>query len=348
MADKIKFELPKFLLYSDNTYVSPSTLPVGPVSKGPNLARGREEYNKGNYTDSDAQAYAKKISGKAETISPEFDFIGGFGVKQLLNKTPLFASRSGFFKNIIKRSGNTDFKYTGNRIHYKRVKNGSYKNLGLTKEETNDVLDILYDNTINLDNYKNPVELAKELNISLTNAKAIFSDKGNMFFFPLKKSGDGLIFYRGKNIDQNTFNYLLPHEVHHGLSFKAFGLRGAPIDIPKVDKKGFYNQAEKEGIRDKDKYFKYMTEDGGEEMASRGVQLKDELNIINDRPITPKELKTLSETYPKKFNNNMEAFFKLIGNNYEEWAKWLSSAATMKLIFYPNNIKIDEEQNRNE
>lgn len=105
MADKIKFELPKFLLYSDNTYVSPSTLPVGPTSKGPNLARGREEYNKGNYTDSDAQAYAKKISGKAEIISPEFDFISAIGLgglKHFLFKFPEKGSQLFIKNNKIK------------------------------------------------------------------------------------------------------------------------------------------------------------------------------------------------------------------------------------------------------
>lgn len=78
MADKFKFK--DFILPPDNTLISLSTLPVGPVSKGPNLDRGREEYNKGNYTDSDAQAYAKKISGKTEIISPEFDFISAIGL----------------------------------------------------------------------------------------------------------------------------------------------------------------------------------------------------------------------------------------------------------------------------
>ena len=55
-------------------------------------------------------------------------------------------------------------------------------------------------------------------------------------------------------------------------------------------------------------YYNYMTEYNADEMAARGVQLKNELGIVKDRDITPEELKTLSETYPNKFNNNMKAF----------------------------------------
>lgn len=113
-----KFKLKDFILPSDNTLISPSTLPIGPVSKGPNLARGREEYNKGNYTDSDAQAYAKKISGKAEITSPEFDFISAIGLgglKHFLFKLPEKGSqlliknnkvKTNITKDVIKSSYN--------------------------------------------------------------------------------------------------------------------------------------------------------------------------------------------------------------------------------------------------
>lgn len=348
MPDKFNIIGVEFTLPSDNTKVDVGSkeLPRWKAPFIPDYSRGQQEYNKGNYTDPHARAYASKISGRAESVSPEFEILGGLGlkgIKVLAMKPARSISRSGSFKGITIKKGNSDLKYTGPNIHYQRVKNGSYKNLGLTEQEANDILDDLYNNVINLDNYSDFKELASVLRIPKPLAKQVFDDKSKMFFYPLTKNNDGLIFYRGKSIDQETFNHLLPHEVHHGLSYKAFGKSGNPIDLPKVDKKGFKSQAEKEGITRKDDYYRYMTEDGGEEMAARGVQLKDALGITHDRPITAKELENLSKTYPNKFNNNMKAFFSLIGNNYEEWAKWLSSAATGYMGLLMSNKEDNEK-----
>ena len=336
MPDKFNIAGVEFVLPADNTKVDVGTeeLPKWKAPFTPNLEYGKEQYYKGNYLDPHAQAYASRISGKAESVSPEFEIMTMLGPKAAKELAWAFTKpakepiRRGFFKNITIKRGNTDFKFTGPTIHYQRVKNGSYKNLGLTKEQADDILDDLYNNTINLDNYNNYKELAKNLNIPNPMAKIIYDDNNNMFFYPLTKDSDGLIFYRGKNIDQETFNYLLPHEVHHGLSYKSFGKYGNPIDLPKIDKDKFLEQAEKEGIKKKNKYYSYMTKDGGEEMSARGVQLKDDLGITHDRLITTEELENLSKTYPDKFNNNMKAFFSLIGNDYKDWAKWLSSTAT--------------------
>lgn len=350
MPDKIK-------LQNVGTFFHPKY----EVVPTPNLGRGRDEYNKGNYLDSDAKAYAESISGKANSVSPEFDLLGVLGIKTfaqaakaglsyLFKDSSKHTIRKGSFSGINIRRGNTDLKYTGSNAHYQRVKNGSYKNLGLTKEQADDVLDDLYDNTVNLDNYTNYRELAKDLDISEKKAKLIMSYDDNIFFEGIRNNGDGLIFYKGSKIDQNTFNYLLPHEVHHGLSFKSLLLNGdKPMNIPNPDKTSFINYTKERGIRSKrvsDDYYNYMTGNKAEEMSARGTQLKNELGITKDRAITPEELKELSETYPNKIDNDMRAFFSLIGNNYKDWAKWLSSTATGYTGLIMSNSKDDKENEK--
>lgn len=328
---------------SDNTRVDIGTseLPKWEVPFVPDYLRGEEEYRKGNYTNPHAKAYADKISGKVESVSPEFELLSALGLSKFRHLiTPIKNINSpykGFFKNVRKRTGNTDYKYTGGEEHLTRVKNGSYKNLNLKESEALDALENLY-NPVNLDNY-DVAKLSLDFNIPKKSAQRILNERSNMFFQPVTDR-DGLIFYRGSKIDQNTFNHLLPHEVHHGLSYKSFGKGGNPIDFPDVDKSEFMKQASEEGIKSKSDYYNYMLREGAEEMAARGVQLKDALGITKDRLITEEELKNLSKSYPKEFNNNMSAFFSLIGNNYKDWAKWLSTYATSQA---PIMISKDEE-----
>ena len=109
MPDKFNIAGVEFVLPADNTKVSPSTLPVGPTSKGPNLARGRDEYNKGNYLDSDAKAYAENISGKVNSVSPEFDLLTFFGIKTFAQATKaglgwLYKGYKNFVDDPIKYS----------------------------------------------------------------------------------------------------------------------------------------------------------------------------------------------------------------------------------------------------
>ena len=291
MPDKFNIAGVEFVLPADNTKVDVGTkeLPKWKAPFTPNLEYGKEQYYKGNYLDPHAQVYASRISGKAESVSPEFEIMTMLGPK-------------------------ADLKYTGSNTYYQRVKNGSYKNLGLTKEEADDVLDDLYNNTVNLDNYTDYKELAKDLNVSERMAKRLIYVQDPISFMGIRTNGDGLILYRGSKIDQKTFNELLPHEVHHGLSYKASVLHPIKDNYPRVNQEKFIRQAQIEGwprLR-MNEYYNYMTEYNADEMAARGVQLKNELGIVKDRDITPEELKTLSETYPNKFNNNMKAFFVLL------------------------------------
>lgn len=70
---------------SDNTKVDVGTaeLPRWKAPFVPNYYEGMQEYNKGNYTNPHAKAYAEKISGKIESVSPEFELLSSLGLKQI-------------------------------------------------------------------------------------------------------------------------------------------------------------------------------------------------------------------------------------------------------------------------
>ena len=62
---------------SDNTRVDivTSELPKWEVPFVPDYYEGEREYKNGNYTNPHAKAYAEKISGRIESVSPEFELL---------------------------------------------------------------------------------------------------------------------------------------------------------------------------------------------------------------------------------------------------------------------------------
>ena len=333
MADKIKFELPKFLLYSDNTYVSPSTLPVGPVSKGPNLARGREEYNKGNYTDSDAQAYAKKISGKAEIISPEFDFISAIGLggmKHFLFRSPKLIVNNNFNTITTKRTSKliSDFKKAQNKFSEEelilpdyakpnspinqakqylksRLKNGSLeekRNVKFNKDKSQffEFLSKPVDNK-DLDKLKGIFGDWKILPAK-SNYQALYTDdfKGAV----LRNKNNALGSY-----NRNNRQSIIQHEVGH--AFSGTGSWRSKLE-------GFDNIS-------KD-YLDYFSKYNYDELAQRGVQIKNYFGLTSpNQEITPSMLKYAYKNYIKDtgIDNDMIEFFSSI-SDFDKAAKWLS------------------------
>lgn len=332
MADKIKFELPKFLLYSDNTYVSPSTLPVGPVSKGPNLARGREEYNKGNYTDSDAQAYAKKISGKAETISPEFDFISAIGLgglKHFLFKSPkklvdkatqvttkynekLYPTTTFHYKVKHKLNNNKTLvetfpKYAkpnapveqSKQYLKKRLENGGYKKItGIsydynTKSKVNKLFDPIEDSDYN----------------GSYGSRFLIEDKTNRT--TVKNSKNATHYFNKQNKES-----IIAHEVGHGLLYNHIP------DNPILS--GFGNLKRFLGKNyNEDNYF---VRRNFTEMVQRGTQIKNYFGLTSpDQEITGPMLEYAYKNYIKDtgLDNDMSDFFAFI-DDFDKAAKWIN------------------------
>ena len=100
MPDKFNIAGVEFVLPADNTKVDVGTeeLPKWKAPFTPNLEYGKEQYYKGNYLDPHAQAYASRISGKAESVSPEFEIMTMLGPKAA--KEPI---RRGFLKILLLR-----------------------------------------------------------------------------------------------------------------------------------------------------------------------------------------------------------------------------------------------------
>lgn len=331
MPDKFKFE--DFILPSDNTLISLSTLPIGPISKGPNLARGREEYNKGNYTDSDAQAYAKKISGKAEVTSPEFDFISALGLgglKHFLFRSPKLIVNNNFSTVTTKRTSKliSDFRKNQNNFLEEELILPDYAKPNSPINQAKQYLKSRLkrgglEEKRNVEFDKNKSKFFESLskpidNENLDNLKIIFGD----WKTPPAKSNYQALYtddfkgaiLRNKNnalgsYNRNNRQSIIQHEVGHAFS-------GTGSWRSKVE--GFDNIP-------KD-YLDYFSKYNYDELAQRGLQIKNYFGLTSpDQEITPSMLKYAYKNYIKDtgIDNDMIEFFSSI-SDFDKATKWLS------------------------
>ena len=328
MPDKFNIAGVEFVLPSDNTKVSPSTLPVGPTSKGPDLARGRDEYNKGNYLDPDAKAYADKISGKVELVSPEFELLGALGlkgIKWLLNKPirqidnaaqnitkyneKLISPDLWQYKLRRKMSTNETLlnffpEYAkanapieqSAQYFKKRLQNGALKK-SVNRE---------YDR-VNTKKLLKPVER--------TNLKTGYGSaypKSN----PSKRTTVYNKKYSSRPYNSLNKHTIITHEAGHGLLYDFVPQN--PIE------NGFGNMKYWTNINDVDNYYirRNFTE-----MIQRGTQLKNYFGLTSpDQKITPQMLEYAYKNYVKDtgIDNNMSTFFSFI-DDFGKAAEWINN-----------------------
>lgn len=320
---------------SDNTKVDVGTaeLPRWKAPFVPNYYEGEREYKKGNYTNPHAKAYAEKISGKVESVSPEFELLGALGLKGL----------SKLFKNSFKPVNNSHFlspegiypnttrNFTGTPFHKKRLINGSYKKVGYQVYPNNSI-EQLY-KAYNMEDPLDVAKMAKDLGLSDNSVKRFIDGKWSKVNFGNQGFTSGKTFntYRGSKIkSQEYFDILLPHEVHHGLSRGTrvlYKREKPPIDIENLRK---YRQSIGKSEKIIDEYFD-VPEIYWDEIAARGTQILDYFGFTSpNQKLTGDMLKEASKRYTKDtgVDNNMTDFFKLIGNNWDEMADWINKYST--------------------
>lgn len=324
-----------YIQKSDNTKVNIGTaeLPRYKAPFVPDYWKGQQEYAKGNYTDKNAQAYAEKISGRVESVSPEFELLSALGLKgvtKLFTKPINTASNKIYYLTPNGEFENITRTFTGNLYHLKRLHNGAFKKLGYS-EEPEELIKGLYQ-AYNLEDPKDIVALSKKLGLKDKDMKSFLeSGYAQPSMADTKMNVGTFNHYRGSNIEsQEFFNIALPHEVHHGLSFnnvKGITRRERPpINIDNL--KQLHSSGDYEMLKN---YFD-NSEQFWDEIAARGTQIFDYFKFTHpDQKLTGDMLKKAAKHYTKNtgVDNNMTEFFQLIGNNWDEMAEWLNKYATV-------------------
>lgn len=306
-------------------WVSPSTLDKRRATRN---WIGQLDRAKGNYLTSAAQDYTKNTSGQVESVSPEFDFLGGLGISWLSKKaiskfSPKTVHKLG--KVISDSSKDTDVApFT---FHLKRLKAGSYKNI----DNTNKIKDIKTDyRAFDVSNEKDLNEISRILG---TDNKSFLDwynkpDNYGVEFISNGKNRNVIVYNSLDEKHVKELPYAISHEYNHLLhSASGYTIKEAP-DLRSYEEFLEYctKVHPKWRVSDVKRVYNYFTEKGFTEVSSRGTQVKDFLKKVDDSAITPEEFIKASEEYITKtgMNNNMDDFFFLISKNPNYNAKWLS------------------------
>ena len=302
---------------SDNTRVDVGTaeLPKWKAPFVPDYFRGQQEYNKGNYTDPHARAYAEKVSGKVETLSPEFDLLtaaGLSGLKWLTRKTVKTAGQtanSSFLFAKPPTKPEAGYVYTGNNFLESRVNDRAVKRLGLSPDHPL-IKSLFSRQPINLNRPKQKEyieQLLKDANENFRNNVL------NSRFSANSYKDKYFIVYNSRTLNNREFNNFLNHERDHILNYLSKIKSKRPIleDLPDLEE--FRRRMYARGYtQENDNYindvYKYLTDNNGEELVARGTQLKDALEFTKaDQKLTFDDIKYLSKTWKQHpdFNNYM-------------------------------------------
>lgn len=330
-------ELPK--------WVSPSTLDKRRATRN---WIGQLDRAKGNYLTSSAQDYTKNTSGQVESISPEFDFLGGLGISWLSKK-----ATSGFIPKVVHNFSKTatnnikDAEVAPFVFHLKRLKAGSYKNI----DNTNKIKDIKTDyRAYDVSNENDLNEISKLLG---TNNKSFLNwynkpDNYGVEFISNGRNKNVIVY---NSLDKNHVKelpYVISHEYNHLLhSASDFAMEEFP-DLRSYEEFLEYCSKvhPKWKVSDVKRVYDYFTNKGFTEISSRGTQVKDFLKKVDNSVITPEEFIKTSEEYINKtgINNNMDDFFFLTSKNPVYNAKWLSrySSGLIPPVLIVSNKKNNE------
>ena len=340
------FKITDFILPKDNTavYLGSPELPRYKKQYYPDYNKGKEEYNKGNYLNKDAKAYAEKISGKVETVSPELDLVGVLG----LAKTKYLLTKPTVVSTKLSTTANSTLKDNPFKFYYGRLKDGSYRNVGGTtfplKELQEDLIPFDISDPKQLQIVSDRLKISKKEILDHYN-----KSPGIQLLHTEKYMEDRLptIIYNSKIKEEvDALPYAINHEFNHILHF-VYGDYSSKINpdfILPLDK--FINEIRKikpdKPISELVNNYRYFTEKGYTELSSRGTQIKDFLKISdNSTPITEEGYKKALEEYPKIQDNLMTEFFVLMGKDYKKAAEYLTktSSGVVPVILYNNNDK---------
>lgn len=342
------FKITDFIFPKDNTavYLGSPELPRYTKQYYPDYNKGKEEYNKGNYLDKDAKAYAEKISGKTETVSPEFDLVGFLGLNKglkwlLMKPTPTITSTK-----LSATSTNSNLKDNPFKFYYGRLKDGSYKNVGGTKFPLKELQEDLM--PFDISDPKQLQIVSDRLKVSKKEVLDHYNkNPGIQLLHTEKYIEDRLptIIYNSQvKQEVDALPYAINHEFNHILHFVYgnYSAKMKPDFILPLDE--FINEMRKikpdKSISELVNDYKYFTEKGYTELSSRGTQIKDFLKISdNSTPITEEGYKKALKEYPKIQDNLMTEFFVLMGKDYRKAAEYLTktSSGVVPVILYNKN-----------
>lgn len=331
MPDKFNIAGLELVLPSDNTKVDIGTeeLPKWKAPFTPNLEYGRKQYYKGNYIDPHAQAYANRISGKVESVSPEFELLGALGLKGvrwLFTKPYKISNKlSAFYdKNLISEYQKKVRNFTNEELilpkginpnspieQSKQYLKKRISNRGLEKIRNKE-----WDKNANsyFEFLSNPID-----DDNMSALKSVFGKDINSI--PLPVSSNYQASYYGNNLkgavirnknhalkeyNRNNRQAAISHEIRHAFS----GRTPSRTDIEGFDVENI----------------KYFNKNNYDELAARGTQIKNYFGLTSpDQEITPSMLKYAYKNYIKDtgINNNMIEFFNSI-TDFDKAAKWLS------------------------
>lgn len=340
---------------SDNTRVNVGTaeLPKWKAPFVPDYFRGQQEYNKGNYTDPHARAYAEKTSGKVESVSPEFELIGGLGLKgatklftKPLPKAREIVSKDAYHGVPMPNPKKGDYTYGGVNYLQSRVEDGAVRRLGLNPEDP--IVKGVF--SLNPLNNSNPTHRKYIENLLKNESEETKDIMLNDSFQAFETQGNSLITYNPNKLSQIRFDNDLNHERDHILNYisKAIDKRPKMKEIPtleefriKMYQRGFTNDKYIDGV------YNYLTEYNGEELVARGTQLKDAMRFTKaDQELAPGDLDFLDKNWDRRpdYNNDMDAFFTIISGNHENATKYFNkwSMGLMPALIGINKINKNE------
>ena len=326
----------------DNTNVDIGTLEL-PRYKAPfvpDYLRGEEEYRKGNYTNPYAKAYAEKISGKVESVSPEFEILSNLGLKGLVK---LFTTSIRDVLSEIPKLGNklrSSDRFYYKRSHevpstkeswmpsyatpnaptnqakqyfIKRVKDGGWEKYNGTVKYDDKFIKRQF-NPIDYDDAKAIEKLNKELG---TKFSVNLNPQGGYASRHIKNRPNTSFTVRNKNIADHIFNkqnrqIALAHEAGHAITHNQY--------VPTIS--GFDNIAAlPPGIQE------YFLRRNYTELSQRGSQLKNYFGLTkSNQEFTPAMLQHAYKHYIKDtgIDNNMKEFFFSI-TDFQKAAKWINN-----------------------
>lgn len=299
---------------SDNTRVDIGTpeLPKWEVPFVPDYYEGEREYKNGNYTNPHAKAYAEKISGKVESVSPEFEILSGLGLRRIWR----------FINNLTENVSKKVLRFNTIPNHVEltkdRLLHGGFdrleKQAAIGKNTETGILtkgDNVY-NDFSLQNRQKLLDMLPESpreasyynatpkNVAVANQRLgyfsdVFTDAPEQFKTPLAKSS------------------LNSHEFSH-VVYQPNWLNKPPsgsYDISKLNNKSHYLGIPRSG--------------GLAEQTARGTQLKNLFGLKEGEEITP-EMWEYAKNHLEElgFDNNLSTWMNAV-TNVPKYLKWLNA-----------------------
>lgn len=296
-----------FIQKSDNTKVNIGTaeLPRYKAPFVPDFWKGQQEYAKGNYTDKNAQAYAEKISGKAELTNPEFDLLSGLGIKEL-------------WKFIFKPRFKVNLKPNHLELTKERLRNGGFDRLEKQAQIGKPRETGLFTKRENYNNFS-PEQRQKLLDMQ--------PDTPNTASFYGKEPSNVAVANQGRQYFSDIFTDA-PEHYKQPLAKSSLNSH----EYSHVVYQPNWQNKPPEGSYDinllKNKHYLGIPRSGGlSEQTARGTQLKNLFGLKEGESITPEMWEYAKDLFKHKklgFDNNMYEWMNAV-TDVSKYLKWLNN-----------------------